>query len=74
MAATLDTTGLLCPLPVLRANKMLRGLAAGEELRVLATDAAAPKDFESYCLTTGHALVAVETAEGRFTIVIRKAG
>ena len=74
MAATLDTTGLLCPLPVLRANKMLRGLAAGEELRVLATDAAAPKDFESYCRTTGHVLVAVETNEGRITIVIRKAG
>ena len=41
MAETLlDVKGLNCPLPVLRANRVLRGLAPGEKLRVLATDRA----------------------------------
>ena len=41
----LDVKGLNCPLPVLRANRTLRGLAPGARLRVLATDRAAVADF-----------------------------
>ena len=43
----LDVKGMTCPLPVLRANKTLRGLAAGDRLRVLATDRAAIGDFQA---------------------------
>lgn len=71
-ATTLDVTGLQCPLPVLRANRALRQLAVGEDLAVLATDPAAPKDFESFCRTTGHVLVESTVEGGVFTIVIRK--
>jgi tRNA 2-thiouridine synthesizing protein A len=70
----LDVKGLNCPLPVLRANKALRPLAAGDELAVLATDPAAPKDFESFCDAAGHALIASTEQDGVFTIVLRKAG
>ena len=72
---TLDAQGLLCPLPVLRANKMMKTLDVGDELRVLATDAAAPKDFETYCSQTGHHLVdSQQDPSGVYTIVICKAG
>ncbi len=74
MAATLDVQGLQCPLPVLRANRALRSLAAGDELRVLATDPAAPADFAAFCRTTGHTLVASDETEGVFNIVIKKVG
>ncbi len=74
MAATLDVQGLQCPLPVLRANRALRPLAPGEELRVLATDPAAPGDFIAFCRTTGHTLVASDEVDGVFSIVIRKTG
>lgn len=70
----LDLKGLSCPLPVLRANKALRGMAAGERLRVLATDPASVKDFRNYCETTGHALVAVSEASGVYSFVIQKKG
>lgn len=69
---TLDLKGLQCPLPVLRTNKALRGMPAGAELRVLVTDPAAPRDFHSFCQTTGHALVASEEADGVFILIIRK--
>lgn len=72
-AATLDAQGLQCPLPVLRANRALRPLAPGDELRVLATDPAAPGDFEAFCRTTGHVLVGSGMTDGVFHIVIRKA-
>ncbi len=68
----LDVKGMTCPLPVLRANKALRGVAAGGRLRVLATDRAAISDFQAYCRETGHALVAWSEEAGVFSFVIRK--
>jgi tRNA 2-thiouridine synthesizing protein A len=56
-AATLDTTGLLCPLPVLKARRALKPLAPGAVLEVLATDPGAVKDFEHFCRTTGSELL-----------------
>ena len=72
MTTTLDVRGLICPLPVLRANKALRGLGKGEDLRVLATDPAAPGDFRSFCETAGHEMLGIEEADGVFAIVVRK--
>ncbi len=70
----LDAQGLQCPLPVLRANKIMKGLAAGAELQVLASDPAAPNDFVSYARITGHELVESRADGGVFTIVLRKSG
>lgn len=68
----LDVKGMRCPLPVLRANRALRGLTAGAHLRVLATDAAAVGDFQSFCRETGHALLAWSEEAGIFSFVIRR--
>ena len=68
----LDVKGMSCPLPVLRANRALRSMAAGEKLRVLATDRAAVADFQAFCRETGHALVAQGEEAGVFSFTIRK--
>lgn len=68
----LDLKGLSCPLPVLRANKALRAMAAGARLRVLATDPASVKDFQAYSAQTGHALVAFSEDRGTFSFVLQK--
>jgi len=73
MTTVVDARGLSCPLPVLKANKTLKAMAAGETLTVLATDPAAPKDFEAFCRTAGHELLAIDEADGEFTIRLRKA-
>jgi len=52
-AATLDASGLLCPLPVLKARRALKPLAPGAVLEVLATDPGAVQDFVHFCKTTG---------------------
>ena len=64
-AAVLDTTGLLCPLPVLKARRALKPLAPGAVLEVLATDPGAVKDFEHFCKTTGCDLLEIFATAGR---------
>jgi tRNA 2-thiouridine synthesizing protein A len=61
-----------CPLPVLKANRRLRSMEAGERLRVLATDRAAVADFQAFCRETGHALLAWSEESGVFSFVIRR--
>jgi tRNA 2-thiouridine synthesizing protein A len=68
----LDVKGMNCPLPVLKANRILRGMAGGDRLRVLATDRALVADFQAYCRETGHALLAWSEEAGVFSFVIRR--
>lgn len=68
----LDLRDLVCPLPVLRANRTLRGMPAGERLRVLATDAASVNDFKLYCRETGHALLSWSDEGGVYSFTIRR--
>jgi tRNA 2-thiouridine synthesizing protein A len=68
----LDVKEMKCPLPVLRANRELRGMQPGERLRVLATDRAAVADFQAYCRETGHALLACSEEAGVFSFLIRR--
>ena len=67
-----DASGLLCPLPVLRANRKLRELPVGGELTVRATDPAAEQDFPAYCKQTGHELVSSRREGEVLIFVIRK--
>jgi tRNA 2-thiouridine synthesizing protein A len=68
----LDTRGLSCPLPVLKAQKAIRGMPAGARLRVLATDPKAPADFAQLCEAAGHSLIESKELEGHFLLVIEK--
>src|SRR5258707_15181697 len=73
--ATLDATGLLCPLPVLKARRALKPLAAGAVLEVIATDPGAVKDFEHFCTTTGCELLeASEQPGGVLRFRLKKPG
>ena len=68
----LDTTGLLCPLPVLKARKRLSGMPAGALLRVTADDPAARVDFPHFCAEQGHELVATDESGRTLEFLIRK--
>lgn len=70
-AALLDATGLLCPLPVLRAKKALRAVPPGGVLRVLATDPAAPRDFVAFAGAVGAEILSSTAEDGRFVIRLR---
>ena len=55
-SAFLDACGLLCPLPLLKAKKIMNSLQSGQILEVLTTDPAALSDFKAFSAQTGHPL------------------
>jgi len=67
-----DTKGMKCPLPVLKARKALKGLAPGAVMQVLATDPGAEQDFVHFCKTTGAVLDELRREEGVLVFVLRK--
>jgi len=53
----LDTRGLNCPLPILKAKKALADMASGEVLKVVATDPGSTRDFQAFARQTGNELL-----------------
>jgi len=68
----LDVRRLACPLPILRAKKALSGMAAGQVLRVIATDGGSPKDFADFCGKTGNTLMASTQYDNEFHFLIQR--
>ena len=68
----LDTRGLNCPLPILRAKKALSDVQSGQVLKIVATDPGSIKDFEAFSKQTGHPLLSQTEAHGEFTFFMRK--
>ena len=57
----IDTRGLNCPLPILKAKKSLNDMASGQLLKVVSTDPGSVRDFQAFARQTGNELVAQET-------------
>jgi len=68
----LDAAGLLCPLPVLKAQRRLRGMAGGRVLRLVTTDPAAKIDVPHFCEQSGHELLESEISGNATFYLIRK--
>ena len=68
----LDTRGLNCPLPILRAKKFLNTMATGEIVRVMTTDPGSVKDFEAFAKQTDNELLSSTEAKGEFQFTLKK--
>jgi tRNA 2-thiouridine synthesizing protein A len=68
----LDVTGLLCPLPVLKARKRLQALLSGSVLHVIATDPMAMIDMPHFCSEQGHTLLSQEQRDATYHFRIRR--
>ena len=68
----LDTRGLNCPLPILKAKKSLTDMASGQLLRVVATDPGSLRDFQAFAKQTGNELVDQQTAGADYIHVLRR--
>ena len=69
---TLDLSGLLCPLPVLKARKRLAGMAPGSILKVIATDPMSAIDMPHFCNEQGHVLLEQQRDGSAFIFRIRR--
>ncbi len=68
----LDTRGLNCPLPILKAKKALAEMASGDLLRVVSTDPGSMRDFRAFARQTGNELVEQTTVGAEFLHVLRR--
>ena len=68
----IDTRGLHCPLPILKAKKALAGMESGQLLKVLSTDAGSLRDFQAFAKQTGNALVEQQTVGDEFVHVLKR--
>ena len=68
----LDARGLNCPLPILRTKKSLAELAAGQTLKVIATDPGSVKDMQAFAKQTGNELMSSAETGGDFVFYLRK--
>jgi tRNA 2-thiouridine synthesizing protein A len=69
---TLDTSGLLCPLPVYKAGLVLNRLAPGEVLHLVTTDPGSLEDIPALARQRGDALLGVDNQGSRQLFWIEK--
>ncbi|MGB2816818.1 MAG: sulfurtransferase TusA family protein [Burkholderiaceae bacterium] len=68
----IDTRGLNCPLPILRAKKALADMATGQVLKVVSTDPGSNRDFQAFCKQTGNALLGQENVAKDYIHYLRR--
>lgn len=69
---TLDTSGLLCPEPVMMLHKAVKEVAIGDVIEVVATDPSTQRDIPKFCLFLGHELIEQKKTDLHYFYVIRK--
>ena len=68
----LDAKGLACPMPVVRARKVMKEMATGEILEIQATDKGSVADLASWSKSGGHDLIEQTEENGVFSFWIKK--
>ncbi len=68
----IDTRGLNCPLPILKAKKALAELSSGQTVKVVSTDPGSLRDFQAFAKQTGNELLDQQTVGTDFIHVLRR--
>ncbi|AGX87631.1 sulfurtransferase TusA family protein [Candidatus Symbiobacter mobilis] len=68
----IDTSGLSCPIPILRAKKALADLQTGQTLKIISTDIGSIRDFEAFARQTGNELLAQQTVGKQYHHLLRR--
>ena len=68
----IDTRGLNCPLPILKAKKALTDMQSGQVLQVVSTDAGSLRDFQAFAKQTGNELIEQRTIGAEFIHVLKR--
>ncbi|OUR64804.1 response regulator SirA [Methylophaga sp. 42_25_T18] len=68
----LDTSGMNCPLPVLKARKALSEMSAGQRLHLIVTDPGAKQDIPAFCKMTNNPLLDTNEQDGKIHFFLEK--
>jgi tRNA 2-thiouridine synthesizing protein A len=69
----LDTSGLLCPYPLLETKKTLHQLQTGQVLKITTTDPASVIDFKTFAAISPHELLHYDSpSKGTYAFWLKK--
>ncbi|MDX1775811.1 MAG: sulfurtransferase TusA family protein [Desulfobulbales bacterium] len=68
----LDTRGLECPMPLLKAKKAIAGMQSGQVLEIHGTDAGSKIDLPGWCASVGHVFLGTKEEADYFKFYIKK--
>ncbi|MBA3008237.1 MAG: sulfurtransferase TusA family protein [Proteobacteria bacterium] len=72
IAATLDTKGLSCPMPLLRTKKEIGKIASGQILQIDGTDPGSRNDIPGWCARGGHEYLGEKEQSGYISFFVKK--
>ena len=72
IAKRIDTVGMTCPMPLLKAAQAVAGMQPGQFLEIIAHQAKSVPDFTAWAKSTGNALVESSVEDGVYRFVFRK--
>lgn len=70
--ATLDCTGLYCPMPIIETTDKMRELEIGQVLEILADDKGIKTDMPAWCESTGNEFLGIEEENDECKVYVRK--
>jgi TusA-related sulfurtransferase len=68
----IDTRGLNCPLPILKAKKALAEMQSGQLLKVVSTDPGSMRDFQAFAKQTGNEIVEQQAVGNEYLHVLKR--
>jgi tRNA 2-thiouridine synthesizing protein A len=70
--ASLDSKGLMCPMPIVKLAKKIKEMQVGQVLELIADDPGAKEDVPAWCQRTQNELVETRQEGNVFYFYIRK--
>ena len=68
----LNTSGMACPLPIIKTKKALADMASGQVLKILATDVGSLKDMQAFAEQSGHTLLSTDNTPGQYVFFMKR--
>jgi tRNA 2-thiouridine synthesizing protein A len=68
----LDLKGLLCPMPIVKMAKAIKGVDVGQVIEAVASDPGVMADIPAWCKSTGHELIKMERQEKLIKFWVRR--
>ena len=69
---TLDTSGMLCPMPIVKTSKAMKEMEIGAILEMISTDAGSMPDMRAWANQTKHELLDSQDEGGKFRFIVKK--
>ncbi len=68
----LDTSGMLCPIPVIKTAKAIKQIGVGQVLKLISTDPGAVPDMDAWAKQTGHEMLDSTQEDGKYVFFFRR--